>query len=68
MKRRPLYLLALGFLVTLTLAGCHKVCTCVGYDYTEHEFTPEEVDAHGSGNCSYMRDFPTYDRYSYCHW
>ena len=68
MKRRSLYFLAFCFLAICCFSGCHKVCTCVGYDYTEHEFTPDEVDAHASGNCSYMRDFPTQDRYSYCHW
>ena len=68
MKRRtPLLFVAL--LVGCSLCcSCHKVCTCIGYDAMETEFTVEEVDAHASGNCTEMRDFPIENRYSYCHW
>lgn len=50
------------------LTGCHKVCTCIGYDSREHEYTYDEVREHASGNCSEMTDFPIENHYSYCHW
>ena len=65
--KKPLLLTAtLG--ACLLLGACHKTCTCLGYDGLEHEFTPEQVDAHMDGDCSKMRNFPFYDQYSVCNW
>ncbi|MBR4738859.1 MAG: hypothetical protein IK058_02540 [Bacteroidales bacterium] len=68
MKRRTPYLLIFCLLVSLSLTGCHKVCTCIGYDNRQHEFTAEEVNDRTGGNCTDMADYPVADRYSYCHW
>lgn len=68
MKHRVPYLLICGLLVSLSLVGCHKVCTCIDYGSREHEFTVEEVDNYAGGNCSLMTEFPIPSNYSYCHW
>ncbi|MBP5677188.1 MAG: hypothetical protein J6W88_01680 [Bacteroidales bacterium] len=67
MKRRIPYLFAVVALATVTLVGCHKTCTCDGYDGLEHTYTAEEVDARAS-SCSAMRDFPVLNHYSVCSW
>ena len=68
MKRRLPYLLAGCIAVSVSLSGCHKICTCTDYGGREHEYTPDEVAAHAGGNCSEMVDFPVVSHYSYCHW
>lgn len=65
--KRKIAILTLA-VATLALSGCHKSCTCVGYNSREHVFTADEVSTHASGNCSAMTDFPIPNRYSYCHW
>jgi len=61
-------LVCMGLLAILSMTGCHKVCTCIGYNSYEYEFTPEEVDEIAGGDCSAMSDFPIANHYSYCHW
>lgn len=62
-------LMALAGLACLT--GCHKTCTCVRYDGTEHEYTSDEVDDYDA-SCSTMRDAVNLELgtmyYSYCEW
>ncbi len=66
------YFMSLAALTCLTiLSGCHKTCTCVRYDATEHSYTSDEVDDYGV-TCSAMRDAVNRELgtiyYSYCEW
>jgi len=65
---KKILLLSGAFLLSVCVAGCHKVCTCEDYGGRIHEYTVEEVDAHAHGNCSEMTEFPIPGNYSYCHW
>ena len=67
MKNRLIPLIA-AVAACLLLDGCHKICTCDGYDGIEHTFTAEEVEQHTGGKCDAMRDFPIENHYSVCHW
>ena len=48
-------------------ASCHKTCYCTGFNGAEHEYTEEEVDAHGGG-CSNMIVQADTRYYSVCVW
>ena len=67
MKRRTYTLLAIAAF-SLTLAACHKTCTCSGYDALPHTFTADEVRTHAGGDCTDMRNFPVPNQYSVCNW
>ena len=66
MKRKILTLLCVA-VAGVTLAACHKNCACYGYDGQQHDYTADEVDAHG-GSCSNMIIQAQTRFYSYCHW
>lgn len=66
--KKKIYVLMGMTLVGMVLSGCHKVCSCTGYDGRVHEYSAEEVDEHAGGNCSEMTEFPVPSNYSYCHW
>lgn len=58
----------------LLAAGCHKNCTCLGFNGTEHTYSADEVKAHG-GTCSdmiYMYTEPSavadVRYYTVCNW
>lgn len=55
-------------IVSLGVAGCHKICTCSGYDGLEYEFTSDEVDSLASGSCNNMVYRAGIQYYSYCTW
>lgn len=66
------YFMSLAALACMAgLSGCHKTCTCVRYDGTEHENTSDEVDDYDA-TCSTMRDAVNLELgtmyYSYCEW
>lgn len=53
--------------VALTLASCHKTCTCIGYDGSERSYTADEVDDRGV-NCTEMVYQAGLQYYSVCNW
>ena len=65
--KKKLLIITLLSLAALSFAACHKTCLCYGYDELEHEFSEEDVDAHG-GNCANMRNYPVDNHYSVCNW
>ena len=74
MKRRIITILPLAVMLTLTLAGCRKTCTCIKNNGTSHTFTAEEVKAQ-NGTCQNMKYMysegsldPTVSYYSTCQW
>jgi len=74
MKRRTIILLSLLSLLTLTMAGCRKTCTCIKNNGTSHTFTAEEVK-NSNGTCQNMKYMysegsidPTVSYYSTCQW
>lgn len=66
MKKR--LLLAAVAIATLAATGCHKTCTCIRNDGTEHRYTADEVKAAGK-TCYEMRSQGgLYHYYAYCEW
>lgn len=66
--------LLLTVLATLTLASCHKTCTCLAYNGTEHTYTADEV-AEQRGSCTDMEYMYTHETsgaivryYTVCEW
>lgn len=71
-KNKKCFMLLAAALACLAgLSGCHKTCTCVRYDATEHDYTADEVAEYGV-NCAAMRDAVNRELgtvyYSYCEW
>lgn len=66
MKRKTLLVSAVTALL-LTLASCHKTCTCTSFNGAERTYTADEVDALG-GNCTYLVNQAGTRLYSYCRW
>ena len=68
-------LLVFSFSLLLSLASCHKTCTCGEMNGREHDYTREEVEEANGGNCEDMIYMFNQEAsgallrfYSYCSW
>ena len=65
MRKRAL--LTIAVVASLTLASCHKTCSCYRYDGVIISYTSDEVSERG-GSCSDLRYQSNTTLYSYCEW
>ena len=65
--KKKVYFFSIPVLSILMLTGCHKTCTCIGYDGAERTYTADEVDEYGV-TCPNMAYQAGVQYYSVCSW